>query len=364
MGRDLSTQSTSEDETTVAVVGGGIFGTTAAIRLAAADYEVDLFEKADDILSATSWSNQFRLHRGYHYPRSTLTAKQCRDAERAFADEYADAVVETGTHYYCIARERTKTKGEEFVDFCDDVGLEYEYETPAVVEASKLDTSVRVREHRIDPFRLGELCRTRLDRFGVDVHLGRRVDDVDSLDHDYVVVATYAHLNPVLGADSSVRREYKFELCEKPVVELPSAFAETSVVVMDGPFMCVDPYGRTDRFLLDNVVHAVHERSVGLRPEFDPEYERLLNSGVIRDPELTAFDSFVEHGSEFFPDLPEADHVGSMYTVRTVLPDVEETDARPTLVEQDADVFVLFSGKIPNCVTAADELLRRIRADR
>ncbi len=352
------------DATTVAVVGGGVFGTTAAIRLADAGYEVDLYEKADDVLSATSRSNQFRLHRGYHYPRSTLTAKQCRTAERAFAEEYADAVVESGTHYYCIAEEDTRTTGREYLRFCDEVGLEYEHETPAVVDPGKLDASLRVREHRIDPVRLRELCRTRLERSGVDVHLGRRVDDVDSLAQDYVVVATYAHLNAVLGSDSSLRREYKFELCEKPVVELPPVFAGTSVVVMDGPFMCVDPYGRTERFLLDNVVHAVHDRMVGAEPDFDDEYDPLLNRGLIEDPDPTKFDDFVAHGSEFFPDLDRADHVGSMYTVRTVLPDVEETDARPTLVEQDGDVFVLFSGKIPNAVTAADELRRRIDADR
>lgn len=359
---DRST-SASGDAATVGVVGGGIFGTTAAIRLAEAGYDVHLYEKADDVLSATSWSNQFRLHRGYHYPRSTLTARQCRNAERAFEEEYPEAVVGSGSHYYCIAAEDSKTTGSEFVSFCEEVGLEYEYETPAVVDPDPIDLSVRVPERRIDPVRLKERCRSRLAGADVDLYLDHRVDDVAALDHDYVVVATYAHLNSVLPPDSSLRRSYRFELCEKPVVELPPAFAETSVVVMDGPFMCVDPYGRTDRFLLDNVVHAVHDSMQGREPDFDDEYDPLLNRGVIEDPAPTAFDTFVAHGSTFFPGVTDADHLGSMFTIRTVLPDVEETDARPTLVEQDGNTFVVLSGKIPSAVTAADELRRRMRAD-
>ena len=58
----------------VAVVGGGIFGCTTAWKLAKNGYEVDLFEKNDDIITQASSINQYRLHRGYHYPRSKETA--------------------------------------------------------------------------------------------------------------------------------------------------------------------------------------------------------------------------------------------------------------------------------------------------
>ena len=43
-----------------------------------------------------------------------------------------------------------------------------------------------------------------------------------------------------------------------------------------------------------------------------------------------------------------------MYTVRTVLPDRDATDERPTLVSQiDEQVIQVFSGKLGNCVEAA-----------
>ena len=56
----------------IAIIGGGIFGVTAAIILGS-KHNVELFEKNDDILKSASGSNQFRVHRGYHYPRSPET---------------------------------------------------------------------------------------------------------------------------------------------------------------------------------------------------------------------------------------------------------------------------------------------------
>ena len=57
----------------IGIVGGGIFGVAIAAKLGK-HFQVDLFEKNNDILQSASGINQYRLHRGYHYPRSMETA--------------------------------------------------------------------------------------------------------------------------------------------------------------------------------------------------------------------------------------------------------------------------------------------------
>ena len=51
-----------------------------------------------------------------------------------------------------------------------------------------------------------------------------------------------------------------------------------------------------------------------------------------------------------------------MFTFRTVLPNKDNDDARPTLVEKiDDKMFNLFSGKIGTCVDAAKEVMKKIK---
>ena len=70
-----------EKQKKIAVVGGGIFGCTTAWKLAEIGYNVTLYEQNDDIITQASYVNQYRLHRGYHYPRSKETAEQSQWGE-------------------------------------------------------------------------------------------------------------------------------------------------------------------------------------------------------------------------------------------------------------------------------------------
>ena len=76
----------------------------------------------------------------------------------------------------------------------------------------------------------------------------------------------------------------------------------------------------------------------------------------IRDS--TNVERFIESAKKFFPDIEEAEYIGSMYTIRTVLPDKDATDERPTIVKKEENNFIIFSGKIANCVNAADKILQ------
>ncbi len=61
------------------------------------------------------------------------------------------------------------------------------------------------------------------------------------------------------------------------------------------------------------------------------------------------------------PEMKRAEHVGSMYTVRTVLPNTDKTDERPTVVSRMNDrVIHVFSGKIGNCVDASGQVIALI----
>jgi len=56
------------------------------------------------------------------------------------------------------------------------------------------------------------------------------------------------------------------------------------------------------------------------------------------------------------------EHVGSMFTVRTVLAHRDHDDARPTLVTKvNNNTYTIFSGKIGTCVEAANQLVEMVK---
>ena len=146
----------------VAVVGAGLFGISTALELDRAGHTVTLFEKNSDILEAASGINQYRLHRGYHYPRSYTTVASSLKAEPSFHQWYGQAVIKNNKHYYSIAKEGSKTSAVQFEALCRKFGLAFVAEHPDIIDQTKIEASYRVEEYLIDLVSLRELCKAKL----------------------------------------------------------------------------------------------------------------------------------------------------------------------------------------------------------
>ena len=335
------------------VVGGGIFGTTSAVALANNGYQVELHEELEDVMMAASDINQYRLHKGYHYPRSKETAQECLKGLYTFKRKYERSVVNGDIeHYYAISSRDSKVTPSQYLEFLNEMDLPYKRVEPV----KSTDITIKVEEELFDNYKLYEAVRDKLWSSGVEVLKNKTTTKDDFKGFDVVVIATYAKLNQLLDN----KKEYQFEVCEKPVVRLPRKYRGKSIVIMDGPFMCLDPYGQRNH-VLGNVVHAIHETNVGEEPIVSDELKQYLNKSVVEKPKHTNIDKFIETGKIFFEDFHKLKHIGSMYTIRTVLKNRDHDDARPSLVNHEGgNVYSLFSGKIDTCVDSANELIRML----
>ncbi|WP_274918207.1 FAD-dependent oxidoreductase [Streptomyces sp. WZ-12] len=346
----------------IAVVGGGIFGATTAVELARTGYSVVLFEQSHTLLSAASSANQRRLHRGYHYPRGMDTVAAVMRAFGAFKTEYGAAIHNRSAHYVAIAKRNSLVTAERYLAFCDRVGLPYREEYPPFLRRRSVELSVRIAEAHIDINELRRLCSARLAAAGVEVRLRTRADRRTLREFDQVVLATYSSINALHPGPVSALPEYQFEVCEKPLVALPPMYLGHSLVIMDGPFMCLDQVAGTRRFLLGNVDHAIHATTVGPYPLIPGPLMQYVNAGLVRRPQVTRFPDFQRFARRYVTGFAEAGHLGSYFTVRAVLPHVETTDDRPTLVRRlDDRTVALFGGKIATCVASARQVAGLLR---
>lgn len=330
----------------VAVIGGGLFGCTAAIEAARAGHEAHLFEAKNDILRGASGHNQARLHEGYHYPRSPETVMACQTANHLFRKEYGKAVVRSDNRFYSVARD-SKTDPWEYIEFCRRHGLEHQHhEWPRRLDGLQL--TLKVKEDAIDVDILRGLIAHKLLASGVKVHLGHAVSGAP--DFDAVLLATYA------GLPLWPQPDRQYELCEVVLLRLPEGFGDTSIVIMDGEFCCLDPMIGTGLHMLSHVKHSIHAS----RNDWPPMAAIPVNCGVVTGAPTKHVD-IITASARFMPFLHEAQYEGSMYTVKAVLPGQDATDARPTLVEQvDDRVVRIFSGKMGTCVKAAQDALELI----
>lgn len=338
----------------VAVIGAGVFGITIACKLAE-KFDVHLYERFKDILQEASSINQFRLHRGYHYPRSVKTARSAVNSSIPFGDIYSGAVISHTKTYYAIAKEKSKTTPKDYLNFLKKMQLDFGIVDLKLINRQKVALTLLAEENLIDFKKLKSIAKRRLEKAKVKLHLNKSANREIKENYDYVVICTYSNINEILLPKD--QEDYQYEVCEKLVLELPDKYKNKSIVVLDGPFMCIDPYGRSKYHLMGNVVHAIHATNVGKFPKVPNSLKPYLNKGLIKGPTITNFDKFIKSASEFIPGINSAKHVGSMFTVRTVLPNKDKTDERPTIVKRiDKKTFTVFSGKISSCVIAAQDV--------
>ena len=99
--KDSLTRSNMSNNTTinkpqydVVIIGGGFFGCQLALYLQEHFDSICILEKESDLMERASYNNQARVHNGYHYPRSLLTAFRSRLSFKQFCNEFSECIVD------------------------------------------------------------------------------------------------------------------------------------------------------------------------------------------------------------------------------------------------------------------------------
>lgn len=116
------------------VIGGGFFGMYLSEYFARKGHEVILFEKEDDFMQRASYVNQARVHNGYHYPRSILTALRSRVSFPRFHEEFRDCIDDSFDKYYMISNLQSKVSANQFEKFCHRLGVVCEPAPPKITD--------------------------------------------------------------------------------------------------------------------------------------------------------------------------------------------------------------------------------------
>lgn len=221
---------------------------------------------------------------------------------------------------------------------------------------------------------LRSLVATRLEQNGVRVVVNQAVSALEydsggglrlhlrngtEVLMDAVVNCSYADINRLTEQLGHPTLEREYEYTVVPVIKLD--IPKVGITVMDGPFMTILPYGKSEKFLLYNVENTVVARS--LESQLDPAWLDPETSPFASMNRQLFFQSMIEACSAFVPAVAAAEMVGCLQGPRMVLARNHATDARPSLINSyDGNYHTVFSGKIDHCIWVAEDVCARLVA--
>jgi hypothetical protein len=339
----------------IAVAGAGIYGATAAIRLAERGHQVHLFDPLG-LLRAASAINQYRVHAGYHYPRSTETISEITEARAEFTQAFADAIVRSSRHYYAIPKENSLTPPDVYERVMNGHGLPLRPCRPDWMNFDFIDRCYEVEENIYDPGVLRSLVDARLVAQSIRLQ-PREFRPAMRPDYDFVVWATYG-----LGPSRGIFRAAKYQVAEKILVELPAELRGVALVVVDGPFTAFDPYGSSSRSLFGSAKNTNHWTTTSASEPIPELYTGILNKPDFEPVPITRFAAMRADCGLSVPAAKDAVYIGSRFTIR-VVEDNPEHDRRILHVREGAPGEIhIFSGKVVSAVKAARLVCEMVEA--
>ncbi len=359
------------------VIGGGFFGCTLALRLKDYMDEIIILEKERDILQRASYANQARVHNGYHYPRSLLTAIRSRANFDRFIDEYRTCIDDNFSQYYAIGKTFSKITAAQFKSFCARIGAPLE---PAPNEVRRLfnrdlvEDVFLTREHAFDAVKLKVHTMKALNASKITVECNSEVVRLSEAEHGlirvctrtasredqiaarHVFACTYSQLNRLLTASDIRPIRLKHELAEVALIEVLPDLARLGITVMCGPFFSTMPFPPNGLHTLSHVRYTPHyswQDAEGYHVDADECLRRY--------PKKSSYLRMIMDAQRYLPLLSESRYVGSIWEVKTVLPLSEVDDSRPILFKAHCglrNLTCIMGGKIDNVYDMLDELDR------
>ena len=337
----------------VAIAGAGIYGATIAIRLAEQGHEVHLFDPLG-VLNASSGINQFRIHSGYHYPRSPETIEETMGARQEFLETFAPAIVRNSHHYYAIPHEGSQTPPELFEEVMHKYNFRLDPCRPEWMNFDFINKCYEVEEQIYDPDILRELLSKKIESLRMRFHHHEFRTDMRG-DYDFVVWATYG-----LGPSRGLFKSVKYQVAEKILIELPKQLQGISLVVVDGPFTAFDPYGSSERSLWGSAKHSNHWTTRNADEPIPEKYASLLNGPGFVPISWTRHEAMRQDAALAVPASAEAKYLGSRFTIRVVENNPAQ-DRRTLYVQETAPQELhIFSGKVVSAVKAARLVCERV----
>lgn len=372
------------------IVGGGFFGSYLAYLLKNKYKNADIIilEREKELLRRASYNNQARVHHGYHYPRSFLTAFSSNKNFDRFVEEFRECIVDNFEKYYAVGRIQSKVTASQFKEFCDRIKSPLEpapMNVKALVNPRLVEEIFLAKEHAFDADILKDMMKKKLKENNIPVlynHEAVRLIDPEIdieknkkeknklktevmdlktkkkfiIESDYVFNCTYSNINTFLKASGVELIDLKQEMTEMPLIKIPKEMEGKSITIMCGPFFSIMPFPSKGVYSIHHVRYTPHY----YWHDKDSDIHNQRHFDTAPKKAKTNFHKIIKDVSRYVPCMEKAEYLGSIWEIKTILPRNENDDGRPILYKKDVggvkNLVCIMGGKLDNIYDLEDRL--------
>lgn len=341
---------------TIAVVGGGFFGLSAALFLAKKGHIISIYEKNPQGMQEASLFNQARVHGGYHYPRSLKTAARCRANYSRFVEDFQEAIYDNFESIYAIAKD-SKVSTAKFIRLMEMINAPIDKVSVSRVldfSPSLISGVFRTEEVAFNAEILLKLTLQQLSNYKVNLYFDTEVINVENFEtptsqgvkvktrdqnearYQGVIMATYG-LDDI-RSQQDFNQNFVYEVCELVHVKSPTTLRNTAITLMDGPFWSLTPWPAFQNHVLTHVKYTPHAR-----------FSNYLEAQTFYQSKLTSrSDIMIRDASRYLPIMAECEVLANRYTVKTILKKRDYDDGRPIFAQKNSRILGVLGSKIDN----------------
>ena len=347
----------------IAIIGSGFFGLSCAIILSK-KYKVEIYEIKDTILCGASRANQMRFHLGYHYPRSGKTVNEINKHYTEFLKFYGNSVLGKTINFYGISKKYSKINFKNYLKFLNKWNLKYKISNQKEF-TDNIEGQVLSQEKILNFFEVKKKIKQKILQNNIKIKFNTTFKKKEIKNYDKIILATYDQNNKILNnLGFKPKKSFKYELVEKIIIKLPKEYKDKSYMVLDGKFICIDPYLGTKYHLLSDVKSSKLEIVKSKFPLFKNYKKKFLNKGIIKNKKISNYDIFLKNGLKYLSLLNKSKYIGSFFVTRALQINKEKTDERLNEISKHGNKIIsIFSGKWNTCVGVARNVSNIIDKD-
>lgn len=315
----------------IAVIGAGWLGCHISYKLKQ-HHDVTLFDRSG-IFSSSSFFNQNRLHKGFHYSRNQKTRKLCRDTFDIFIRDYPTLVDDIENNFYVIPTDKS------LIDFGTFKSIFF-HENIEFIESDlkclrNIDGSMIVDEKYIDPVKSKNFFEKTLQ----DILQIKEITQSDlselSAEYDLVINVTNNMLQSL--------PECYFELSLTLIYDRLVDKSFGSITMVDGPLFSIYPFHDTT-YTVTDVEYTPLYTSTSISDCM--QYKTTINDAMIGN---------IRHKIEekiryYYGGFETHFKFNSYYTSVKVKRNSESADRAP-IISKTGNIITCVTGKIQGIYT-------------